>query len=188
MLVANILINLTAGISIDFLELFLDLALSLKQRLIMACCTFRWSHPVLRCGGRMRVPGSLPSLLPDRRQRGHCICGEPPRQRSTHVVGGRHVRRPSIGIALGRRRQWVGGVLLLLVTGRLRSAIIRHLCNASKGRTRAGSCPFCESKQCEGSGKDGHKECSLLGWRDRHSKLLAAKLQDKRRSCGKLGR
>lgn len=94
---------------------------------------------------RMRVPGSLPSLLPDRRQRGHCICGEPPRQRSTHVVGGRHVRRPSIGIALGRRRQWVGGVLLLLVTGRLRSAIIRHLYRLG---VSMGSCSVARRARC----------------------------------------
>lgn len=59
MLVANILINLTAGISIDFLELFLDLALSLKQRLIMACCTFRLCSIISTLHGLFATPDTF---------------------------------------------------------------------------------------------------------------------------------
>lgn len=91
---------------------------------------------------RLHVPSSLPALLPDRRQGGHRIRGESPRQHSTHVVRGSHIGRPSVWISLGRWRQRVRGILLLLllVSGRLRTAIIRHLykLGVSVGRSLHG--------------------------------------------------
>lgn len=75
---------------------------------------------------RLHVTSSLPSLLPDRRQRRYRICGEPPRECSAHVVRRSHVGRPSVRIPLGRWRQRVRRILML-VSGRLRTTIIRHL-------------------------------------------------------------
>lgn len=73
----------------------------------------------------LHVSHSLSTLLPDWRQRGHCVCREPSGQGSSHVVGRGHVGGPSVRIALRRRRQRVR--VLLLVSRRLRTTEVRHL-------------------------------------------------------------